>query len=213
MAEIPQEARMFKGATRERVRRALASIVEPELRDDKKALSVAKLRGAGSGDQNASTTLLRLWRAGQLSLADSWDDPPPPPAPARSAKADADEGRGEDLAQLVRGAQTHDDLLAAGKAVALQVIDGMDPDVAARLTQLLTEMRQSVKGRALEPKEVAEAVLPVTEEAAPLLEAFEGITDDERRARVLEWVQEQAEEDRRARPSLDTGGAAAEEKA
>jgi hypothetical protein len=209
MAEIPQEARIFKGATRERVRRALVNALEGETREDKKIVSVAKLRSAGSGDQNATTTLLRCWRAGQLSVADSWDDPAPPPAPVAAPPPRPDEDDG--LAARVRGAQTHDDLLAAGKAIALELLrGGIDEDMADSLKQLLTEMRQSVKGRALEPKEVVENVLPVTEEAAPLVEAFEAITDDDTRARLLELVQAAVEEDRRRRPALDTGGAAAE---
>lgn len=201
MAEIPQEARMFKGATRERVRRAMATVLEPVLREDKKAVSVAKLRGAGSGDQNATTAMLRLWRAGSLSIAEPWDDPAPAPAPKAPVS--------EDLAELIRAAQTHEDLLAAVKAVALEAMGGMDPEVGRLLVQLAAEMRQSVKGKATDPKDSIDAVLPITDEAEPLVEAFEGIEDDERRARVLEWVQAQAEEDRRKRPSLDTGGAGA----
>lgn len=207
MAELPQEARLFKGPTRERARRALVAAIEGALRDDKKIVSVQKLKAAGSKDQNCTTTMLRLWRGG-LSMADSWDDPatvPSVPAPPpRDGSRDEEAG---ELVGLIQAAQTHDDLLAAGKAVALELLNGLDEKVAARLTGLLTEMRQSVKGRAQEPKDVVEAVLPVTEEARPLVEAFEGIADDERRAQVLAWVLERAEEDRRERPSLDTGGA------
>lgn len=205
MAEIPQEARMFKGATRERVRRAMATVLEPVLREDKKAVSVAKLRGAGSGDQNATTAMLRLWRAGSVSIAEPWDDPAPVAAPKAPVS--------EDLAELIRAAQTHEDLLAAVKAVALEAMGGMDPEVGRLLVQLAAEMRQSVKGKATDPKDSIDAVLPITDESEPLVEAFEGIEDDERRLRVLEWVQAQAEEDRRKRPSLDTGGASVEVKA
>lgn len=134
-----------------------------------------------------------------------WEDPAPAPvAPALTGPP-----AGEGLAARISAAQSHDDLLEAGKAVAMALLeqrDGVDTDVAARLTQLLTEMRQSVKGRSLEPKETLEAVLPVTEEAAPLVEAFEGIESDERRARILVQVQAELEADKRERPTLDTGG-------
>lgn len=206
MAEIPQEARIFKGPTRERARVALVTVIEEAMRADKKVIGVTKLRAAGSKDQNCTTTMLRLWRGG-LSMADSWDDPP---APVAAPKAERPESESE-LTALVRAAQSHDDLLAAGKQLAVDLAEGrVDPDVAARLTNLLTEMRQSVKGRALEPKEDVESVLPVTEEAAPLVEAFEAITDDDERVRVLEMVQAAAEADRAKRPSLDTGGAQGE---
>jgi hypothetical protein len=152
--------------------------------------------------------MLRLWNEGRLDLWDSWDDPAPPPSPAAASSGKTDAEAGE-LVALIQSAQSHDDLLAAGKAVAIELLKaGVDEKVAARLTQLLTEMRQSVKGRALEPKDNVEAVLPVTEEAAPLVEAFEAITDDEERARVLAAVLAAAEADRSKRPSLDTGGAA-----
>jgi hypothetical protein len=209
MVEMPQEAAIFKGPTRERARRALLSLIEGQelgATGDKKAITVTKMRAAGSKDTNATTTMLRLWRTGVLSVGDSWDDPPAPVAPVPVARVPV--SGGDDLEDLVRAAQTHDDLLGAGKAVALRMLaGGMDPDVAAQLKHLLTEMRQSVKGRALEPKDAVEAILPVTEESAPLVEAFEGIVDDERRDAVLAYVLDQAEQDKAARPTLDTGGA------
>jgi hypothetical protein len=205
-AEIPAEFLIFKPATRERVRRALASVVEESCRSSKDVVSITKVRGAGSGDQNATTALLRGWREGKLSLAESWEGPAT--APAAQSKF-VSEG-GSDLAELVRNAQTHDDLLAAGKAVALQLLEGLDPERAGALKSLLTEMRQSVKGRVLEPKEVVESILPCTDEAFPLVEAFEGIEDDDARAEVLAFAQERLEADRMKRPSLDTGGAASE---
>src|SRR5687767_1689779 len=99
MTAIPQEAWKFKPATREKVRRGLASLLERALREDKSLVSVAKLRDEIGGDQNAITTLLRLWRASELTVAEPWDDAP---APA----ADGDDNPAIALAARIREARS-----------------------------------------------------------------------------------------------------------
>src|SRR5690606_8016491 len=102
MAEIPHEARKFKGETRERVRRALLTHLErDELRASAKLVTVASLVDAGSKDRNATTTCLRLWRKGELSVGESWDD-----APAPAAGSSGEAPANDDLAELVRAART-----------------------------------------------------------------------------------------------------------
>ncbi len=219
MIEIPKEARKFKPETRERVRRAIAQLLESEdHRGSKRLISVAKLVDAqGGGDRNATTTCLRLWRRGELSVADSWDD-----APAPSAGTVTDDGEDEDgygygyggpraqLMAAIRAADTDGERGAVAQEAAALVAGGLlDKDSAQAIKGLLSDARASaVKARETEPPpEDPTRFLLASEEAMTAARAIDLMVDDERRDRVLALVAAELEADRVQHPNVDEGGA------
>jgi hypothetical protein len=139
---------------------------------------------------------------------------PPAPAPPPSPGAPT----AEQLAGLVACVDSHEKSLDATREVMRAIALGMtcpacggdyaiDQKAARLLIDGLGEARQAIKGAALEGGEEIESFLPCTDEAFPLVEAFEGIEDDAARASVLAFAIEQLALDRARRPSLDTGGA------
>lgn len=205
--EIPKEAAKFKGATRDKVRRGLAALLERALRDDKKAVTVAAIRGEVGGDQNAITTCLRLWRAGEWSVADSWDDPQQPAV--RQGEPAGDERAA--LMGRIRSAQTDGDREAVVHELAALVAGRVvDPDEAAQIRGALAEARQAAEAkRATEPPpEDPTRLLMATEEAMQVAQAVDWIVDEARRARVVAFVQRELESDmlEHPGPSPDAAG-------
>lgn len=206
MAEIPKEALKFKGPTREKVRRAAARVLEcEETRSSTKAISVAKLRGAGCGDQNAATELLRLWRSGALSIVDSWDDP----APASTGSAD-EPADPSSLGALVRAAKSDGDREELLHELAALVADGkVAPDEAAQIRAALAEARQAADAkRANEPPPEDPSKLRLASiEAMNAAAALDMMVDDARRDRLLALIAAELEADRVQHPNEDEGGA------
>lgn len=210
MGEIPKEALKFKGATREKVRAAIVRVLEEGARKSTKAISVAKVRGAGSGDQNATTELLRLWRAG-WSAADSWEDQP----------AAAGGGDAEDLER--RRAEARDKLegmISPGmtdgerEAVAHEVIRQLaarliDPEVAKVIQSHLGEARQQAEKRRKNepPPEDPTRILLASEVAMKAARAIDLYVSDARRERVLAFLGAELEADALEHPNVDRGGA------
>ncbi len=199
-APLPIEALTFKPATRENVRRALAKLLETEeRRQDKKEISATKLRGAGSGDQNATTTLLRLWRAGELSIADSWGGEERPTAGTSTGA----QGR-LDLAQRIRGATTdgeRESLLH--ELAALVAIGDVDADEAAQIKGAMTEARQAAEARRSNepPPEDPTRLLLADSAAMEAARAIDLIEDEARRDRVLAFIAAELEADMAANPN------------
>lgn len=191
-------------ATRENVRRALAKVLEPLHRQDKKEISVTKLRGAGSGDQNATTTLLRLWRAGELSIAEPWTDAPASPGEGQGA-ADL---RAE-LAARLRVAGTDADREAALLELAALVAAGsVDPDEANAIRGATQEARQAAEAkRSLEPPAAeAERFELVGEAEAQAALALFYMVSKERRARLLAMIEAELAADMAEHPNVDAMG-------
>lgn len=190
-------------AVRERIRLAII-----ELMKRKAKLTVRALREEAGCDQNGAATVKRLYEAKRMPpLMQPWDV-----AVEGERAASESDGPGEiaaatPLGEQIERADTYDDLLRAGKAVAVAVLNGqVDAVVGEKLSKMMAEMRHVLKARASEPPEQVDEILPCTDEARPLLEAFEGIIDDDRRGRVLAYAQREAEVDALENPTVDTGG-------
>ena len=118
-----------------------------------------------------------------------------------------------ELAETIRGASTHDDMLAISREVcALIGSGGLSPTRGRAIQALLGEMRRSLKehldsGGGEEP----ERLMLLSEEGARLVEDFEAIVSDERRARVLEQVAREREVDEEENPNLDLAALTPEE--
>lgn len=194
MASVPPEVR-------ERIRLAFA-----ELLRRKEKPTIRGLRAEALCDQNAVSVVKRAHDARKMPpLIQPWDVP----TESEARSAEPEPGESLDLAAQIQTADGYDDLLSAGRSLSLAVLTGkVDPDVAGALTKLLAEMRQSVRGRASEPPESVDVVLPCTDESRPLVEAFESIIDDARRGRVLAFALREAEQDALEHPNVNTGGSA-----
>lgn len=216
MAEIPKEALKFKGPTREKVRRALASVIEcDEHRASTKVVSVAKLRGAGAGDQNAATELLRLWRAGTLSIVDSWDDPTPGSAPGTDEAAAefarrATAARAE-LERMIRAAKTDGDRELVAHEVMAQLAGGLiDHEIAKEIKgQLDAALKAAAAKRATEPPaEDPTKLALVSDLAMGVGRAVDLVVNDSRRERIAAFVARELEQDLDEERNVDAGGVA-----
>lgn len=208
MADIPKDLEKFKGPTREKVRRALVRVIETqELRASTKLVSIARVRGAGGGDQNCITECVRAWRAGALTVAEPWDDAPAKPV---AAGAEPAEGHGRKLAEVVALARTDADREAALHLVAVQLADEvLDPARAREIRGALAEARQAAEAkREVEPPpEDPRKLLLASAEAMDAARALDLFVDDERRDRVLALIAAELEADRVANPNVDEGAA------
>ena len=212
MPDMPKELGKFKGATREKVRKALIRVLEAdEVRASTKAVSIAKVRGAGGGDQNAITEIVRAWRGGELSVADSWDDQKPAAAEAGPAVMAAG-GPADDRVRLmerIRAATTDGEREGIAQEVGALVAGGvLAPDEAAQIKGAMGEARLAAEARRANepPPEDPTRLLLASAEAMEAARAIDLIVDDERRDRLLGYVQEQLDADRVECPNADEGG-------
>jgi hypothetical protein len=198
---IPPDCRAFKPAKRERVRHALAKLLEEALRQDSKVVSIARVRAAaGGGDQNSATALLRAWRAGELSVADSWEQEEGPGGEAARdelaealAAKDPERVRAAVASRVARG-----ELEAAAARV---VLDACAADAPAGAVPLEGELEDDDVDL-----ERQEAML-ATREAMQVAKAFDLMVSDERRARIATFVARELDQDVTEHPNLDRGGA------
>jgi hypothetical protein len=113
------------------------------------------------------------------------------------------------LAQRVRAGGGLDECEACSRELTALMAEGKVLPLEGRgIREALTEWRQALKLREKRdsaPTKDVDKALIVTAEAAPLVVAFEGITDAARRQRVLEFVRATAAEDRALGPRPDTG--------
>lgn len=211
MGEIPKELEKFKGPTREKVRHALLRTIETqELRESTKAVSIAKVRTNGGGDQNAITECLRAWRAGQLSIGEPWDTPQPRAAEA-AAEEDEREAAETKLAEMISAAATDGDREAVGLEVMRQLALGLISEKDGKALQaLLGEIRQTAqKKRENEPPpEDPTRLLLASEVAMKAARAVDLMVSDARRERVLAFIAAELEGDAVEHPNVDRGGAA-----
>jgi excisionase family DNA binding protein len=111
-----------------------------------------------------------------------------------------------DLGDRIRAAQTHRDLAVISKEVGALLGTGtLHPSRGRAIQALLAEARHNLREhRQVEGDEEPQRLLLVSEEGAELLEAFEWIVSEERRARVLALTKAEAEEDAAEDPHVDT---------
>ena len=214
MQEMPASCAIYKGATREKVRRALVRVLEgDEQRVSTAVVTIRTLRQAGTSDQNCTAEMLRLWRAGSVSVVDSWDDPrrgelradPPPVAPPASPTSTARPG----LGARVRSARTDADREGILHELAALVAEGgIAPDEAAQVRAALAEARQAAeKSREVAPvPEEAERMLMVGEAEALAARSLFLMVSDERRARLFALVAAEALVDAAENPNVDALG-------
>lgn len=212
MPDLPSDCRSFKPQTRERVRRAIAAAIEEVVREgDPRAVTVAKVRGHGSGDSNATTALLRAWRGG-LSAFESWED---------VQEAGAAPKRDE-LVEAIGAATTRQAVDEVARQVAAKVAAG---ELDAAAGRVILEALERQVGSAPAPGGDATPGAPAdeldaidletqrgvlaTDEALEVAEAFDLMVSGERRARVMELVQRELAQDVEEHPNTDSGGAAA----
>ena len=118
-----------------------------------------------------------------------------------------------ELAEKIRGASTHDDMLAISREVcALIGSGGLSPTRGRAIQGLLGEMRRSLKehlgsGEGEEP----EQLMLLSEEGARLVEDFEAIVSDERRARALQHMARERSLDEEENPNVDLAALTPEE--
>lgn len=110
-----------------------------------------------------------------------------------------------DLGARIRAAKTHDDMLTISSEVCALVGTGsLSPARGRTIQGLLAEMRHSLKQhRDNEVDEDAEQFVPLTEQGIKLVEDFEAIVSDERRALVLDHVRGQRAIDEAETPNVD----------
>ena len=116
------------------------------------------------------------------------------------------------LGEKIRAAQTHADLLEYTKQVIDLVGSGaMTPERGRTLQGLVTTAGRHMKARHAEGAGAPERILLTTEEGWTLLEAFEGIVSDARRADLVELVLAAAAEDQQENPNVDLAAGLPEE--
>ena len=212
MTALPSDCRSFKPATRERVRRAIAVTIEELVRTgDPRAITVAKVRGAGSGDSNATTALLRAWRGG-LSVFEPWDD-----VPEAGAAPKRDE-----LVEAIAGATTREAIGEVARKVAAKVAaNELDAAAGRVILEALERQAPAAGSSAAAPVDAglgneldaidleSQRGVLATDEGLEVAEAFDLMVSGERRARVMEFVQRELADDIEEHPNTDSGGAAA----
>ncbi len=110
------------------------------------------------------------------------------------------------LADRARNAKTIEDLAATAlEALALVCSGQMTASRGRTIQGLLGEARHGLKDkREVEGEEDQERLLIVTQEGHDLIDLFEGIVSDERRAAILEHVRGEAAFDLAENPNTDT---------
>lgn len=118
-----------------------------------------------------------------------------------------------ELAETIRGASTHDDMLAISREVcALIGSGGLSPTRGRAIQALLGEMRRSLKEHlGAQGDEDPERIVLLSEEGTRLVEDFEAILSDERRAQVLEHVARERAVDEEESPYVDLAALSPEE--
>lgn len=211
MTEIPQELRHIKGATLEKIRRAMVRVLEePETRESTKVITVDRVRGAGAGDQNASQKALKAWREGRLSVVDSWDTPPPSAGKGTAAAEGGDDDQRARLAKRIRAAVTDGDREdIAQEVAALVAAEVLDPDEAAQIKGAVAEARLSAdaKRKNEPPPEDPSKLRLASPQAMNAAAALDRIVDDARFDRVLAYIAAELEADMVQHPNTDEGGA------
>lgn len=171
---------------------------------------------------------VRAWRArrgGPPPGMTPDDGPDPPPVASRDSLARAELARkltvarknelelaaerslkDLPLADRARNAKTIEDLAATALEALALVCSGQMTAARGRTIQgLLGEARHGLKDkREVEGEDDQEQLLIVTQEGHDLLDLFEGIVSDERRAAVLEHIRAEAEADLAENPNTDT---------
>lgn len=111
-----------------------------------------------------------------------------------------------DFAGKVRRARTEDEVLEiTSEACALVSSGAMTPQRGNSVEKLLARMlRCIVARRDVDGDEDQDALLIVTREGHDLLDLFEGIVSDERRARILEHIRGEAATDLAEHRNTDT---------
>ena len=112
------------------------------------------------------------------------------------------------LAEQIRAVTTLDDLAKVGKEATALVSEGrLSPTRARSIQGLLHETRQAMtKQRQVVSEDTAERAFLASPEGIALLEAFEWIVSDERRAALLEHARREAALDEEEHPNLDLAG-------
>ncbi len=190
--DLPAELKSYKSENRERARRAIASIVEDVVRKaGTEFISVEKVMRAGAKDRNGTTACLRAWRSGEVSVAETWADPPAgghprdsedvaPPAEARSL-----------LARRIREAKTDGDREGVMHELAALVADGIyEPDEAREIRGPLQEARQAAEAKRGNepPPEDPTKLLLASPEAMMAARALDKLVSDERFDRLLAMI-------------------------
>lgn len=210
MAEIPQELRHIKGATLEKIRRAIVRVLEAaEARESTKVITVDRVRGAGAGDQNATQKALKAWREARLSVADPWDSPAVTQASPGADVSDEAAARRE-LAARIRSATTDGDREdIAQEVAALVAAEVLEPEEASQIKSAVAEARLSAdaKRRNEPPPEDPRKLRLASLEAMNAAGAIDMMVDDARRDRVLALIAAELDADRLAHPNEDEGGA------
>lgn len=110
-----------------------------------------------------------------------------------------------ELGDKIRAAKTHDDMLAISSEVCALIGSGdLSPTRGRAIQALLAEMRRSLKEHlGAEGGEDPERIVLLSEEGTRLVEDFEAIVSDERRAQILEHVAQQRAVDEEESPNVD----------
>lgn len=118
-----------------------------------------------------------------------------------------------ELADTIRGAKTHDDMLAISREVCALIGSGaLNPTRARAIQQSLGDMRRHLKehldsGGA----EDSERIVLLSDEGVRLVDDFEAIVSDERRGQILEHVSHERQVDEEEHPNLDLAALSPEE--
>lgn len=217
MAQIPEEAERFSGEVRERVRQAMARQLEDAHRSDKHGLRVGDVRAAARCEMSAASALVGLWRAGKISLADSWADPAPAGGGAGAGGGAAGDGEAGDegarrlavLERRVRAAMTDGDREALAHELAALVAAGtVPPAVAREIRGALADARASADARREHepPPEDPTRLCLVSAAALEVARALDFIVDDARRERIAAYVASELNADMAQHPNVDMGG-------
>ncbi len=214
----PNDAAAIPGEGRERIRLAILeqilALVEPL--KQRGAVSAAETRRIAKIDGSKATIMVRTWKEGKSpDLRVPWTDPIPAagPGPAvSSARAGLGQSEGAaggdaELAEMARGALTHENRDAVLRELAARAIDGrIKPSDADKIRALLGEMRLQDKDRRTVPQEDPERIYLLGQDGARLVSAFEKIVSNERRAKALAAVADLLDEDARMLPAVDPVG-------
>jgi hypothetical protein len=208
MSQLPAKMLAYGPEVREQARRAIAKVCEDVIREaGKKYITVEKVKAAGSRSQNGTNTMLGLWRTGEVSVADSWGDPPKPAEPAAAEKSAA---RSDELLSKIEAAENPRAISEVAREVMRLVARGdLEAGDGRVILDAAREQRNGLEqARELEPPpEDPRKLLLAGASAMDAARALDRFVDLERRDRVLAFIAAEVEADRISHPNEDEGGA------
>ena len=212
MTTVPPDVIRIPEDARERIRLAIL-----QLKLAGEGVTQTRVRAAAKVDMRRVGPVVKAFKLGRLpALGGSWTDVGLGLSKdsTQSGGGGRDESGAEvtgvrvEIADLISAAETDEDRGRVFHLIAEAIArKGVSVAEAKALGEVLDRARMAGREHRATPQDDPERVLLISRDGATLLQGYERIVSEERRARVLELVAELVEEDLLELPTADPLGA------